>query len=128
MAGLTKVEEFLIGLGLSYQEIAPQTWLVDDEEKGLPGVVVSVADPIVLIRANIMSCPTKDREAFFAELLKLNGENLLHGAYALDGDEVILVDTLEYAGMDKDEFRASLEALGLALSENHEILSRFKKD
>ena len=128
MAGLTHVEEYLISLGLSYQEIAPLTWLVEDEEKGLPQMVVSLAEPVVFIRADIMPAPTKDRETFFAELLRLNGASLLHGAFALDGNEVVLVDTLEYVGMDQNEFQASLEAIGLALAENYQTLARYKQN
>jgi hypothetical protein len=75
-----------------------------------------------------MPSPKNDREGFFAELLKLNGDSLLHGAYALDGDEVVLVDTLEYEGMDQSEFLASLEAIGLSLAENHGTLARFKQN
>jgi hypothetical protein len=128
MAGLTKVEEYLIELGISYEEIGANTWLVEDEEKSLPKLVVSIADPVVLIRADIMTAPGKDREAFFAELLKLNGESLVHGAYALDGDEVVLVDTLEYVGLDRSELQASLEAIGFALAEHYPLLAHFKQD
>jgi len=128
MAGLTKVEDYLIDLGISYEEIAPSTWLIEDAAKGLPRMVVSLAEPIVLIRADAMKAPGENREAFFAELLKLNGEDLLHGAYALDGDEVVIVDTLEYATMDKAEFEASLDAIGFALTEHYPLLSRFMKN
>lgn len=126
MAGLSKVEEYLIDLGISYEEIGSTTWLVEDAPRGLPKLVVSWADPIVMVRANVMPAPKADREAFFAELLKLNGEDLVHGAYALDGDDVVLVDTLEYATMDKPEFEASLDAIGFALAEHYPLLSRFK--
>jgi hypothetical protein len=128
MAGLTKIEDFLIELGVSYEEIGPSTWLVEDIEKGLPKIVVSLADPVVLIRADVMKAPAERREAFFAELLKLNSDDLLHGAYALDGDEVVLVDTLEYAGMDKSEFQASLDAMGFALAEHYPLLAPFKQN
>ncbi len=80
-------------------------------------------DPVVLIRANVTKVPAKGREAFFEELLKLNAA-MLHGAYALDGDSVVVVDTLEYADMDKSEFEASLDAIGIALSEHYPALSR----
>jgi hypothetical protein len=128
MAGLTKIEEFLIELGVSYEEIGASTWLVDDSEKGLPRMVISLAEPVVLVRADVMKAPVTGREELFAELLKLNCDDLLHGAYALDGDEVVLVDTLEYAGMDKTEFQASLDAIGFALAEHYPLLARFKKN
>jgi len=125
MAGLNKIEEYLIDLNVSYEEPQPGTWLLEDPGKGIPRIFVSYADPVVIIHAPVMNAPEKDREAFFAELLKLNYEGLLHGAYALEGDEVVLVDTLEFANMDKSEFEASLDAVSFALSEHYPLLSRF---
>lgn len=126
MAGLNKIEEYLIDLGISYEEPSPGTWVVEDADRGIPKLFVSYADPVVIINARVMPAPAKDRETFFAELLKLNYEGLVHGAYALQGDEVVLVDTLEYATMDKPEFEASLDAIGFALAEHYPLLSRFK--
>jgi hypothetical protein len=126
MPGLNKVEGYLISLGVSYEEPQPGAWIVEDANKGLEGIAISYADPIVIITVRVMNVPAKGREALFAELLKLNYSGLLHGAYALDGDEVVLVDTLEYATMDKEEFEASLDAIGFALTEHYLTLSRYK--
>jgi hypothetical protein len=128
MAGLNKIEEYLIDLGVSYEEPQAGTWLVDDPTKGLVQIFVSFADPIVQVHAHVMNVPQKSRESFYEKLLKLNYDGLLHGAYALEGNEVVLVDTLEYANMDKSEFEASLDAIGFALSEHVPVLSRFKGD
>jgi hypothetical protein len=125
MPGLNKIEDYLISLGVSYEEPQVGTWLVEDAGKGLPAIVVSFAEPVVILSAKAMKAPSKDREAFFLELLKLNYSGLLHGAYAVDGDDVVLMDTLEYASMDKEEFEASLDAIGFALSEHYPLLSRY---
>jgi hypothetical protein len=125
MAGLNKIEDYLIDLGISYEEPTPGTWIVEDENKGIPKLFVSYADPVVIIHARVMPAPEKGREQFFAELLKLNYEGLLHGSYALEGDEVILMDTLEYADLDKSEFEASLDAIGFALSEHYPLFTRY---
>jgi hypothetical protein len=125
MPGLNKVEDYLISLGVSYEEPQPGTWVLNDAGKGLTNIAISYAGPVVIMSARAMRAPSKDREAFFAELLKLNYSGLLHGAYALDGDEVVLVDTLEYDTMDKGEFEASLDAIGFALSEHYPVLSRY---
>jgi hypothetical protein len=125
MPGLNKIESYLISLGVSYEETQAGTWLVEDSGKGLPGIVVSFADPVVILSAKAMRVPSKDREAFFHELLALNYSGLLHGAYAIEGDDVVLVDTLEYDTMDKEEFEASLDAIGFALSEHYPLLSRY---
>jgi hypothetical protein len=83
MSGLNKVEDYLISLGVSYEEPQAGTWVVEDAGKGLVGIGISYADPIVIISAPAMKAPSKNREAFFVELLKLNYSGLLHGAYAL---------------------------------------------
>ena len=125
MAGLTKVESYLIDLGISYEEVGLNTWLMDDQDKGLPSVIASLADPVVVISAKVMKVPASNREALFRELLTLNSGQLLHGAYALEGEDVVLIDTLEYGTMDKSEFEASIDAIGFALSEHYPRLSRF---
>ncbi len=126
MNTLDKVEEFLIDLGISYQELSPTAWFLEDETKGLPSMVASHAGPVVMIRAEVMKVPETGKEELFAKLLTLNSSDLLHGAYALDGDKVVILDTLEYESMDKNEFVASLEAMGFALEEHYPVLSRFE--
>jgi len=128
MAGLDKLETYLMDLGVAYEEVGPNTWLIDDQAKGLPSIVVSLADPVVVISAKVMKIPPKNREDFYRELLTLNGGELLHGAYALEGEDVVLIDTLEYGSMDKLDFEASLDAIGFALSEHYPLLSRFGAD
>jgi hypothetical protein len=125
MPGLNKIEDYLMALGISYEEPQTGTWLVDDAGKGLPAIAVSLAEPVVILSAKAMRVPSKDREAFFHELLKLNYSGLLHGAYAIEGDDVVLIDTLVYDTLDKEEFEASLDAIGFALSEHYPALSRY---
>ncbi len=125
MESSSKVEEYLIDLGISYEELSKGAWLVEDEAKGMPKMIVSFSDPIVVVRAEVMQVPEKGREELFATLLRYNCCDFLHGAYALDGDKIVALDTLEYASMDKAEFRASLESLSFALSQHYPVLSKY---
>jgi len=125
MAGLNKIETYLYDLGISYEEVGKETWLIDDPAKGLPRIVVSLNDPVVVVRVNVMEIPDSGREPFFRKLLELNGEGLVHGAYAIEDGRIVLVDTLEYGTMDRQEFEASIDAIGFALSEHGPLLSGF---
>jgi len=125
MSKMSKVEQYLIDLGISYQEISPEAWLLEDEAKSLPKMVVSQIEPVVVIRAYVMQVPAKRREELFETLLRLNSTDFLHGAYAIDEDQIVAVDTLEYGDMDKNEFSASIEAMALALSQHYPLLSKF---
>ncbi|MFP4113112.1 MAG: YbjN domain-containing protein [Spirochaetota bacterium] len=121
-----KLEGFFINLELVYEEVGENLWVVSDEANGLSSVVVYVQDDLVTLRAKVMEVPTEDREAFFEELLRLNGE-MVHGAYAIEEENVILIDSLELPTMDLEEFRASLDSTGLALAQHYSRLSKYRK-
>jgi hypothetical protein len=121
-----KVEQYLIDLMLSYQEADTNVWLIDDEEHALQGVAVALSEPLVILRAVVMDTPKENRLELFTKLLELNSSDLVHGAYALEGDKIVLIDTLEYDTMDFTEFRASLDAFSLALIQHYPILSKYR--
>lgn len=122
-----KVRSYLVDLGLSFEEIGEKTWLINDEEKGLKNLIVMVSEPVVILRIKVMELPAERRGELYECLLRLNAEDLLHGAYALEGDGVILVDTLELESMDLEELRASLEAIGLALVQHYKTLNPYRQ-
>jgi hypothetical protein len=127
MAGKEKVQSYLVDLGLSYEEVDANTWLITDEDKGLKNIVVLVSEPLVILRVKVMELPDWERGRLYERLLRLNAEDLLHGAYALEGDHVILIDTLELESMDLGDFRASIEAMGLALAQHYKILNEYRR-
>lgn len=128
MPGLNRLEEYLIELKLDYQEIEDGSYLLNDPSKGIVDFVLSLQDPIVVVRCNVMRVPKGNNEEFYQTLLTLNARDLIHGAYALDGDSVILMDTLNYAGMDRSELESSIDSLGLALSQHYTLLSGYRNN
>ena len=122
-----KIEQYLIDLKYSYQEVKPNLWLLDDTEHDLEGMAVMYADPLVIIRVQVMNAPRQKREEFFVKLLELNASDMIHGAYGLEGDKVVIIDTLEYASLDYSEFRATLDAISLALTQHYPILSVYRE-
>ncbi|MDR2397494.1 MAG: YbjN domain-containing protein [Spirochaetaceae bacterium] len=124
---VNKIEQYLIDLMVTYKELADNLWLLDDEEYGMEGVVIMHADPLVIFRVLVMEAPKDTRLELFTKLLELNASDVVHGAYALEDDTVILIDTLEYATMDYEEFRATLDAFSLALSQHYPLLSPYRE-
>ncbi|MDR1109068.1 MAG: YbjN domain-containing protein [Spirochaetaceae bacterium] len=121
-----KVELYLIDMMMSFREVEKNMWLLDDEEYGLGAVAIVYDDPLVVFQVTVMEVPQERRLELFTKLLELNARDILHGAYALEKDTVILIDTLEYAGMDFTEFKAVLDAFGLALSQHYPVLSPYR--
>jgi hypothetical protein len=127
MSGLEKIEAYLVDLGVAYEEVAATTWLVDDPAMGIPAIMISLVDPIVVVRASVMKLPPSGHEALFRTLLTLNADDIVHGAYALEGEDIILIDTLECESLDKSELQASLDAISFALARHLPLLSRLVK-
>ena len=122
-----KIEQYLIELEYSYQEVKPNFWLLDDAEHSLEGIVVIYADPLVIIQVQVMEAPKQNRLELYTKLLELNAGDMIHGAYGLDGDKVVIIDTMEYETLDFEEFRAILDAISLALTQHYPILSGYRE-
>jgi len=124
-----KIEQYLIDMMLTYEQVNSNMWLLDDEERTLQGVVVIQAETMVIIRAEIIDIPKNNLLELFTKLLELNATDVFHGAYALDSDnkKIILINTLNYDSMDYDDFRSSLEAFSLALATHYPILSKYRE-
>jgi len=121
-----KIEQYLIDLKYSYREIKPKLWLLDDTEHSLDGIAVIHADPLVIIRVHVMDAPSLNRQEFYTKLLELNATDMIRGAYGLEGEKAVIIDTLEYETQDYAEFRATLDAISLALTQHYPILSVYR--
>jgi len=122
-----KIEQFLIDLKYSYQELKPNLWLVDDSEHNLEGTAITYVDPLVVFGVQVMNVPEHDREEFFKKLLELNASEMINCAYGLEGEKVVITASLEYETLDYDEFRATLDAISLALTQHYPVLSVYRE-
>ena len=122
-----KIEQYLIELKYSYREVKPNLWLLDDAENGIEGIVVMYAEPLVIIQVQVMEIPTMNTHELYRKLLELNAGDMIHGAYGLEGNKVVIIDTLRYDTMDYPEFRATLDAISLALTQHYPILSVYRE-
>lgn len=121
------LESFLIRTEMDHREIGEAMWLVDSGRGGegpQTAIVVSFSPPLVVFRTSVGEAPkeTEPRLKLFERLLELNATELVHGAYGLEDDEIILTDALEIQDLDYSEFLASLEALSLAIASHREQL------
>jgi len=122
-----KIEQYLIELKYSYQEVKPNFWLLDDAEHDLEGMAIVYTEPLVIFRVQVMNVPEQNRELFYKRLLELNASEMIHGAYGMEGEKVVITGSLEYETLDYDEFRATLEAISLALAQHYPILSVYRE-
>ena len=121
------VEGYLVRMELPFQELEDGLWVVGDGQEMAP-VFVNYAPPLLVVRVEVMDAPSEEelRNGLFRELLELNATDMVHGAYGLDGNEIVLSDTLQLVDLDFSELQASLESILLALRSHYETLSRYR--
>ncbi|MCL2175721.1 MAG: YbjN domain-containing protein [Treponema sp.] len=122
----SKIEQYLIDLMITYQQMGQDMWLLDDDEHSLHGVAIMQIENLVIIRAGVMDVPKSNHLELYTKLLELNASDVIHGAYALDKGKVVLIDTLQYESMDRGDFQASLDSFSMALADHYPILSKYR--
>ena len=121
------VESYLLRMQLEIEEVEPGMWVVQGGSDGVR-LVVNLAPPLLLLRTKVLEIPTdKERCAdLYRRLLELNAMDMVHGAYGIEEDDVILSDALELENLDFNEFQASVDSMQLAVASHLESLAPFR--
>ena len=117
----------LDGGALDVREVEPGLWIAMTPEGA--EVVVNLAPPVVILRVRVMQQPAQPaaRADLYRQLLEYNARELVHGSYGLEGDHVVLTDTLELEDLDYSEFEASFDSITLALASHFTALAPFRE-
>ena len=126
------IEVFLDRLGAeetSYKEVEPGLWVVKPGGALDFNVVVHFSPPVVVLRVRVMEPPAggERRADLYRRLLELNARELVHGSYGLEGDHVVLTDTLELENLDFNEFQASYDSIMIALATHVGALAQYRE-
>lgn len=126
------IEAFLDRLsadGASHRELEPGLWLVRPGGALDFDVVITHNPPVLLLRVKVMPLPTGAPQlaAVSRRLLELNAQDLLHGSYGIEGEDVVLTEALELAHLNYEEFLASYESMTLALTSHMRELAAFRE-
>ena len=122
MKSAEDVESYLLRMGVAYETIKPGIWIVKIDGSSL---VVSIAGPVVAFRLKVMALPGAGREELYRTLLELNTTEMVHGAFGVEGDTVVVIHALELENLDLNEFQAVVDDMSMAIAKHHSHLARF---
>jgi hypothetical protein len=127
------IERFLDRLsadqGVSYSEIEAGLYLVKPSGELDFGVVVHFSPPVAVLRVKVMALPT-DKQSLATlsrRLLELNATDLVHGAYGIEQESIVMTEALEHAHLDYEEFLAAYESITVALASHLRELGSFRE-
>lgn len=120
------VEQYLLDLDLPYEVLGEGLYRLNDDIEDVDDIIVLFTPPLVIFSVRLMKVPDKNREAFFKKLLEINATDLIAGAYGLDGDDVVITDTLQAENLDFNEFQASVDSIAMAIHTHYPILAQYR--
>lgn len=123
------LETFLSRLERPFERAAAGTYVL---RMGAGGALVAlrIEPPVLVVRADIGQVPSSPdaSRSLYRKLLELNASALVHAAYGLEGDQIVLAAALELTSLDLNELEAVLADVDLALAEHvatlHEMVKR----
>jgi len=124
MRTIDDVRRYLALAGEAIEEVEAGTWVARLDPGQYP-LVIRLEPPVLVFRVKVMKVPAAGRDAFFAKLLELNARHMVHGAYGLDGEDVVILDALEVENLDANEVLACVDGIAMAVAEHLPELARF---
>jgi hypothetical protein len=122
MKSAEDVESYLLRIGVPHETVHPGFWLVKTDG---PPMAVSLAGPVLAFRLKVMELPRTGREELYRTLLQLNTTEMVHGAFGLEGDAVVIVHALELENLDLNEMQAVIDDMSMAVAKHQPNLAHF---
>ena len=121
------IEDYLIKSEFPFEKVDEGFWLIHDEFDQIDNIVIYHSPPVVTFRVKLLEVPDLEdavRTKLYSKLLELNATSMVAGAYGLEDDSVVVVDTLQAENLDFNEFQASIDSMALAIREHYHPLRR----
>ena len=117
------LEAQLSRLGRRYERLPDGTFVLS-LGGSQPPVALRMVPPVLVIQVAVGPAPKSDAVAapLFRKLLELNATALVHSAYGLEGELLVLASALELSSLDLNELEAVLADIDVALSEHVPVL------
>lgn len=122
MRTVEDVESYMLDSGYRFERIGDEIWHVSDEDNGVETIVVFFSGNIINVQVRLFRLPDNPSNQLFRRLLELNATSVIHGAFGIENDHVVLIGALELDHLDRNELQAMIESISLAIGENYDEL------
>lgn len=121
------IESYLFNMGRDFTSPETGVWIIHDDYDHIDNVVIVDSGPVITFRIKLMDVPAgESSEALFKLLLELNASEMVAGAYGLEEDAIVIVDTLQTENLDQNEIEAVVDGISMAISLHYGRLSAFR--
>lgn len=117
---LEDIEGYLRKLERRFEKLEDGTLLIA-MGSGKPPVAMRVAPPVVVLQVGITSAPVGDtpiHSSLYRRLLEMNANDLVHSAYGIEKDRIVLAAALDLDNLGFTELEAVLADIDMALAKH----------
>jgi hypothetical protein len=120
------VERYLLQAELTHEEVQEGMWVAHAD--GGPSLVIHHSPPVLVFRLKVMDLPGDEPRCteLYKTLLRFNARDLVHAAYGLEEEDVVLTETLQLENLDQNEFQAVIDSFQMAMATHLEQLAPFR--
>jgi len=119
------IEAYLIEGEYPFEQVGEGMWLINDETDFIDNIVLIHNEPVVTFRVKLMEAPENRRLELFTRLLELNATSMVAGAFGLEDNAIVIVDTLQSENLDYNEFQGSVDSIALSIREHYPELQAY---
>ena len=121
------VESYLMRMGVPYADTGNATWVITGAG-GVDNIALAFRDPVLVFRVKILPLPkdAAQKVELYETVLGFNAREMVHGAYGIEADSLVITDALQLENLDFNEFQATVDDITLAVADHHSRLSKFR--
>jgi hypothetical protein len=127
MKTTSDLENYLMTSEFAYERLGESMWVISGDSGPLSHVVLWLDEDVVGFRLKVVDLPSEPAPKLLHKLLELNASDLVHCAYGIEEQAVVLVASTLMSTFDRAEFQAILDAFAVAVSTHHGLLSELLK-
>ena len=94
-----------------FKRLADNMWQVAIPTDDVHNMIVTLQDTLLVIRLKLKEVNAQADANFYKKLLQMNATDITHGAFAVENNSLILIDSLETENLDLNELAASIQAI-----------------
>lgn len=118
---MKKVEEYLKEMALPFTKTGDNTWIVQPRTNLNTRIAIQVNEPVITF-STVVAQPRNPRRAPYRQLLVWNATFLLHAAYGIVGENIVLSGALEFENLDLNEFRGMIDDISMGIDSHFAII------
>ena len=124
------IESYLTRSKYPHREIEEGTWIVSDVSGANEQIVLKLGDGVALFRVNVLDLASVDpgkKAELNQRCLELNASDMVHGAYGILGQSLVLTASLRMENLDYNELVGTLDDFGVAMSKHVPGFAAYRK-